>query len=102
MSRHILEVVPTQLKVRSHVRAKYLCDACRTLVATPRPAKPIPNSYVGSSLLAFVIGSQSCYHLSFYRMPKMLARLGHPADRSLVLAESFAEYRVAYTIAAFA
>jgi transposase len=80
----ILEIVPTHLKVNRHVVPKYSCAACDTVVAPPGPARPVPNSYVGSSLLAFVISAKFCYHLPYYRLAQMLARLGHPVDRSLL------------------
>jgi len=89
----ILEVVPTQLKVRRHLRDKFSCSACETVIAAP-PSKPIANSYVGASLLAFVISSKFCYHLPFYRLSQMLERLGHPIDRSVLTQWAKAGYEV--------
>jgi transposase len=84
VSTEILEIVPTQLKVRRHLRDKFSCGMCDTVVAAPPPAKPIANSYVGASLLAYVVSAKFCYHLPYYRLAQMLARLGHPIDRSVL------------------
>jgi transposase len=94
VSTEILEVVPTQLKVRRHLRDKFSCGRCETVVAAPAPAKPIANSYVGASLLAFVISAKFCYHLPFYRLAQMLARLGHSVDRSVLTQWARAGYEV--------
>lgn len=94
LATEILEVVPTQLKVRRHLRDKFSCGVCETVVAPPPPAKPIANSYVGASLLAFVVSSKFCYHLPFYRLSQMMARLGYPVDRSVLTQWSRAGYEV--------
>ncbi len=94
VATEILEVVPTQLKVRRHLREKFSCGNCETVVTAPPPAKPIANSYVGASLLAFVISSKFCYHLPFYRLSQMMERLGYPVDRSVLTQWAKAGYEV--------
>jgi transposase len=90
----ILELVPAHLKVIRHVRSKYSCATCDTVVAPPAPARPIPNRYVGASLLAFVISAKFCYHVPYYRLAQMLARLGPPVDRSVLTQWARAGYEV--------
>jgi transposase len=45
----MLEWVPGRLKVLKHVRAKYSCSSCQTLVQAPAPSRPIPRSFPASS-----------------------------------------------------
>lgn len=49
VTTEMLEIVPTRLKVRRHLRDKFSCKTCDTVVASPPPVKPIPNSYVRSA-----------------------------------------------------
>jgi transposase len=79
VTTEILEIVPSRLKVVRHVRSKYSCATCDTVVGSPAPPRPIPNSYVGASLLAFVVSAKFCYHLA-----QILGRLGYPVDRSVL------------------
>jgi transposase len=90
----ILEIVPTHLKVIRHVRPKYSCAACDTVVAPPAPPRPIPNSYVGASLLAHVVSAKFCCHLPYYRLSQMFARLGYPVDRSVLTQWARGAYNV--------
>jgi transposase len=94
VTSEILEIVPTQLKVHRHLRDKFSCATCDTVVTPAPPAKPIANSYVGASLLAFVISSKFCYHLPFYRLSQMLKRRGYPVDRSVLTQWAKAGYEV--------
>jgi transposase len=94
VTTEILEIVPTHLKVIRHVRSKYSCATCDTVVAPAAPPRPIPNSYVGASLLAFVVNAKLCYHLPYYRLAQMLARLGHPIDRSVLTQWARGAYQV--------
>lgn len=94
VTSEILEIVPTQLKVKRHLRDKFSCVACDTVVAAPPPVKPIAGSYVGSSLLAFVVSSKYCYHMPYYRLAQMLTRLGYPIDRSVLTQWAKAGYEI--------
>jgi transposase len=84
VTSEILGIVPTQLKVKRVLRDKFSCATCDTVVAPELPARPIAGSYVGSSLLAFVVSSKFCYHMRYYRLAQMLTRLGYPIDRSVL------------------
>jgi transposase len=90
----VLEIVPTHLKVHRHLRDKLSCGACDTVIAPTPPIKPIANSYVGASLLAYAISAKFCYHMPFYRLAQQLSRLGHPIDRSVLTQWARAGYEL--------
>lgn len=94
VTNEILEIVPTQLKVKRHLQDKFSCAACDTVEAAEPPARPIAGSYVGSSLLAFTGSSKFCYHMPYYRLAQMLTRLGYPIDRSVLTQWSKAAYEL--------
>ncbi|MEZ5513771.1 MAG: IS66 family transposase [Steroidobacteraceae bacterium] len=78
----ILEYVPSTFKVIRHVRPKFACDHCQTLVQVPAPARPIARGLAGPGLLAHVLVSKYADHLPLYRQAEMYARAGLELDRS--------------------
>ena len=56
-----LEYVPASFRVIRHVRPKYSCTCCNTLIQAPAPSRPIPRSYAAPGLLAHV--SLSLIHI---------------------------------------
>jgi len=68
-----LEVIPMQLYVAEHIRYKYSCKVCRTIIMASKPMSPIPKAMAGSSLLAEVIANKYQYHLPLYRQSKILS-----------------------------
>lgn len=68
-----LEVLPLQLYVAEHIRYKYTCRCCQTLIMAPKPKAPIPKSLAGGSLLTEVVINKYQYHLPLYRQSKILA-----------------------------
>jgi transposase len=77
-----LEWVPARLKVIRHVRPKFACDACDTLVQAPAPSRPIARGLAGPGLLAHVLVSKYKDHLPLYRQSAIYARSGIDLDRS--------------------
>ena len=77
-----LEYKPASFRVIRHVRPKYRCDGCDTLVQAPAPSKPIPKSYAGPALLAHVAVAKYCDHLPLYRQSVIYAREGVELNRS--------------------
>lgn len=67
-----LEVVPLQLYVIKHIRYKYTCRKCETIVMSPKTPSPIPKAMAGASLLATVIHHKYENHLPLYRQSQML------------------------------
>lgn len=66
-----IETIPATLYVVEHVRYKYACRTCQTLVMAPKPLSPIPKALAGSSLLAEVAVNKYQYHLPLYRQSKI-------------------------------
>jgi len=78
----MLEWVPGRYKVIRHVRPKFACAACDTLVQAPAPTRPIARGLAGPGLLAHVLVSKYADHLPLYRQSRIFARDGVDLDRS--------------------
>jgi transposase len=78
----VLEYVPEHWKVHRHVRPKYSCDACESLVQANAPSRPIERGYAGPGLLAHVVVSKYCDHLPLYRQSQIYGRSGVELDRA--------------------
>lgn len=78
----MLEFVPEHWKVIRHIRPKYACGTCDTLVQTPAPLRPIAKGMAGPGLLAHVLVSKYCDHLPLYRQSQIYARDGIELERS--------------------
>ncbi len=68
-----LEVLPLKLYVAEHVRYKYTCRCCATLIMAPKPKAPIPKALAGGSLITEIIINKYQSHLPLYRQSKILA-----------------------------
>ncbi len=69
-------------KVIRHVRPKFRCSHCDTVVEAPAPSRPIAGSYAGPGLLAHVLVSKYADHVPLYRQSEIYAREGVDLDRS--------------------
>ena len=78
----MLEFVPEHWKVIQHIRPKYACGACDTLVQAPAPIRPIAKGMAGPGLLAHVLVSKYADHLPLYRQSEIYARAGVELERS--------------------
>lgn len=78
----VLEYVPESFKVVRHVRPKFSCGRCETVVEAPAPSRPIPRSYAGPGLLAHVLVAKYCDHTPLNRQSEIYAREGVDLDRS--------------------
>jgi transposase len=78
----MLEWVPGRYKVLRHVRPKFSCTKCATLVQAPAPSRPIARGLAGPGLLAHVLVSKYADHLPLYRQSQIFARDGIDLDRS--------------------
>ena len=78
----VLEYVPEHWKVHKHVRPKYSCGACQSVVQASAPSRPIERSYAGPGLLAHVLVSKYCDHIPLYRQSQIYARAGVELDRA--------------------
>jgi transposase len=78
----VLEIVPARFKVIRHVRPKYSCAKCQTIVQASAPGRPIARGLVGAGLLAHVLVSKYADHLPLYRQSGIYAREGVELERS--------------------
>ncbi len=78
----VLEYVPESFKVIRHVRPKFSCGRCETVVEAPAPSRPIPRSYAGPGLLAHVLVAKYCDHTPLNGQSEIYAREGVDLDRS--------------------
>jgi transposase len=67
-----LEIIPVQYCLIEHIRLKYACRSCESIVMAPKPAAPLPKAIAGASLLADVILNKYQYHLPLYRQSKIM------------------------------
>lgn len=67
-----LEIIPVQYCLIEHIRLKYGCRSCDTIVMAPKPQAPIPKAIAGASLLTDVILNKYQYHLPLYRQSKIM------------------------------
>ena len=67
-----LEIIPVQYCLIEHIRLKYGCRSCDSIVMAPKPAAPLPKAIAGASLLTDVILNKYQYHLPLYRQSKIM------------------------------
>ena len=78
----MLEYVPASFRVIRHVRPKFACTQCDTIVQAPAPSRPIARGLAGAGLLAHVLVAKYCDHLPLYRQSGIYAREGVEIERS--------------------
>ena len=78
----VLEYVPSRFKVIRHVRPKFACGGCQTIVQADAPSRPIARGLAGPGLLAHVLIAKYCDHLPLYRQSQIYAREGIELERS--------------------
>jgi transposase len=71
-----LEIIPVQYCVVEHVRLKYSCRSCQSIVSAPKPLAPLPKALAGASLLTDVVLDKYQYHLPLYRQSKIMQSHG--------------------------
>src|SRR5271157_3468525 len=78
----VLEKIPARLKVIRHIRPKFSCRACETIIQVPSPDLPIEKGRPGPGLLAHVAVSKYLDGLPLYRQSAILAREGMEIERA--------------------
>ena len=71
-----LDYQPGVFTVERHVRGKWVCNQCETLVQAPVPAQIIDKGIPTSGLLAQVIVAKYADHLPLYRQSGIFERAG--------------------------
>ena len=77
-----LEYIPESFRVIRHVRPKFACSKCETIIEAPAPSRPIARGLAGPGLLAHVLVSKYADHCPLYRQSEIYARQGVELDRS--------------------
>lgn len=77
-----LDYAPGVFTVERHVRGKWACSQCRTLMQAPVPAEIIDKGMPTSGLLAQVLIAKHADHLPLYRQEAIFGRAGFSIPRS--------------------
>ena len=77
-----LDYTPGVFTVERHVRGKWACAACRTLVQAPVPPAIIDKGIPTAGLLAQVLVAKHADHLPLYRQEAIFARAGLAIPRA--------------------
>lgn len=77
-----LDYAPGVFTVERHVRGKWACAHCRTLVQAPVPAEIIDKGLPTAGLLAHVLVAKYADHLPLYRQETIFGRAGFTIPRS--------------------
>lgn len=77
-----LDYTPGVFSVERHIRGKWVCDDCETLVQAPVPAQVIDKGIPTAGLLAQVMIAKYADHLPLYRQEQIFGRAGLAIPRS--------------------
>ena len=77
-----LDYTPGVFTVERHVRGKWCCAACRTLVQAPVPPQVIDKGIPTAGLLAHVLVAKHADHLPLYRQEAIFGRAGLAIPRA--------------------
>lgn len=77
-----LDYTPGSFTVERHVRGKWACSKCETLIQAPVPAHVIDKGIPTAGLLAQVLVSKYADHAPLYRQEPMFGRAGLAIPRS--------------------
>ena len=77
-----LDYEPGQFSVERHIRSKWACEQCETLVQAPVAPHVIDKGIPTTHLLAQVLISKYADHLPLYRQQQIYARAGVELSRS--------------------
>ncbi len=77
-----LDYIPGVFTVERHIRGKWVCDDCETLIQAPVPAHIIDKGIPTAGLLAHVMIAKFADHLPLYRQESIFGRAGLAIPRS--------------------
>jgi transposase len=77
-----LDYTPGVFTVERHIRGKWACAKCETLVQAPVPVQVIDKGIPTAGLLAQVLVAKYADHLPLYRQKSIFARAGMALSRS--------------------
>ena len=79
-----LDCEPARFFVHRHIRGKYACACCQTVLAAPMPAQVVDKGIPAPGLMAQVIVAKHDDHLPAYRQEEIYARSGVRVPRSSI------------------
>ena len=77
-----LDYVPGEFTVERHIRGKWVCTSCETLIQAPIPPQVIDKGIPTAGLLAQVLVAKYADHLPLYRQERIFGRAGLEIPRS--------------------
>jgi transposase len=77
-----LDYTPGVFTVERHIRGKWVCDECETLIQAPVPAQAIDKGIPTAGLLAHVMVAKFADHQPLYRQSGIFERSGVPIPPS--------------------
>jgi transposase len=77
-----LDYTPGVFTVERHIRGKWACAKCQSLVQAPVPAQVVDKGLPTAGLLAQVLVAKYADHLPLYRQEGIFARAGMALSRS--------------------
>ncbi len=83
-----LDIVPAEFFVHRHIRGKWACKCCQTLVQEPVQPQVIDKGMPAAGLVAHTLVSRFVDHIPYYRQESINARSGVHTPRSTLAAWS--------------
>lgn len=85
-----IDIIPAKVRVKRHVRHKYACKNCEgtadesnpTVITAPKEKHIIDKCLATAGFLAHVITAKFVDHMPFYRLEKILYRIGIEVGRA--------------------
>ena len=77
-----LDYTPGEFTVERHVRGKWVCEDCETLIQAPVPAQVIDKGIPTNGLLAHVLVAKYADHQPLFRQETIFGRAGYAIPRS--------------------
>ena len=77
-----LDYLPGSFAVERHVRGKWACVKCQTLIQAPVPAAVIDKGIATAGLMAHVVVSKYIDHQPLFRLESIMGRSGVSVPRS--------------------
>lgn len=77
-----LDIVPAEFIVHRHVRGKWACRCCQTLVQEPVAPQVVDKGQPSAALVAHTLVSRFVDHVPYYRQAQINARSGVHTPRS--------------------
>jgi len=77
-----LDYLPGVMQVERHIRGKWACERCETLIQVPVPPQVIDKGIPTAGLLAQVLVAKYADHLPLYRQEQIFSRAGVAIPRS--------------------